>query len=227
MKIQKQEIASIIDHTLLKPETIPGMIEKLCQEADEYNFCSVCVSPVFVALASKLLKESSVKVCTVIGFPAGVNEADVKAYETSKALQQGADEIDMVMNVGAAKAGNWEHVKSDIEAVVKSTQEHIVKVILETCLLSDDEKVMACEVCVEAGADFVKTSTGFNRAGATVEDIQLMRATVGSDFGVKASGGGRDYETACKMIEAGATRLGTSSGVKIIATCEQPSAEDD
>jgi len=211
-----QEIAGIIDHTLLKPEATPDMIEELCQEADEYHFCSVCVSPVFVSLASRLLKASGVRVCTVIGFPSGVNESNVKAFETSEALRQGADEIDMIMNVGMAKAGDWGHVKSDIEAVVRSTQEHIVKVILETCLLSDDEKVTACEVCVEAGADFVKTSTGFNQAGATVEDIQLMRATVGPDFGVKASGGVRDHETACKMIEAGATRLGTSAGVKII-----------
>ncbi len=210
-------MAGIIDHTLLTPEATPERIKKLCRQACEYHFCAVCVSPVFVSLASRLLEGSGVKVCTVVGFPSGAHETDVKAYEASVAIRQGADEIDMVMNVGAARAGDWGEVKSDIEAVVRSTRGRIVKVILETCLLSDDEKVVACGACVEAGADFVKTATGFNQAGATVEDIQLLRAAVGADFGVKASGGVRDYETACRMIAAGATRLGTSSGVKIIA----------
>ena len=169
-----------------------------------------------VSLAYELLAGSPVKVCTVVGFPAGVNEPDVKAYETSRAIQQGADEIDMVMNVGAAKAGDWKRVGVDVESVVTSARGNMLKVILETCLLSDEEKLRACEVCVAAGAGFVKTSTGFNRAGATVEDVRLMRTAVGAGVGVKASGGIRDYATACNMIEAGATRLGTSSGLKII-----------
>ena len=216
MNIETEEIARLIDHTLLQPEATPDMAERLCREADEHGFYSVCVSPVFVSLAYELLTGSPVKVCTVVGFPAGVNEPDVKAYETSRAIQQGADEIDMVMNVGAAKAGDWKRVGFDAESVVTSARGNMVKVILETCLLSDEEKLRACEVCVAAGAGFVKTSTGFNRAGATVEDVRLMRTAVGAGVGVKASGGIRDYQTACNMIEAGATRLGTSSGLKII-----------
>ena len=192
------------------------MVARLCREADEHGFYAVCIAPVFVRLAKDLLAGSPVKVCTVVGFPAGVNEADVKAYETSRAIQQGADEIDMVMNVGAAKAGDWKRVGVDVESVVTSARGNMVKVILETCLLSDEEKLRACKVCVAAGAGFVKTSTGFNRAGATVEDVRLMRTAVGAGVGVKASGGIRDYATACNMIEAGATRLGTSSGLKII-----------
>ncbi len=192
------------------------MVARLCREADEHGFYAVCIAPVFVRLAKDLLAGSPVKVCTVVGFPAGVNEPDVKAYETSRAIQQGADEIDMVMNVGAAKAGDWRRVGVDVESVVTSARGNMVKVILETCLLSDEEKLRACEVCVAAGAGFVKTSTGFNRAGATVEDVRLMRTAVGAGVGVKASGGIRDYATACNMIEAGATRLGTSSGLKII-----------
>ncbi len=217
MKISTKIIAAIIDHTLLKSEATPDMAERLCREADEHGFYSVCVSPVFVSLAYELLTGSPVKVCTVVGFPAGVNETDVKAYETSRAIQQGADEIDMVMNVGAAKAGDWKRVGFDVESVVTSARGNMVKVILETCLLSDEEKLRACEVCVAAGAGFVKTSTGFNRAGATVEDVRLMRTAVGAGVGVKASGGIRDYQTACNMIEAGATRLGTSSSLKITA----------
>ena len=216
MNIETEEIARLIDHTLLQPEATPDMAERLCREADDHGFYSVCVSPVFVSLAYELLAGSPVKVCTVVGFPAGVNEPDVKAYETSRAIQQGADEIDMVMNVGAAKAGDWKRVGVDVESVVTSARGNMVKVILETCLLSDEEKLRACEVCVAAGAGFVKTSTGFNRAGATVEDVRLMRTAVGAGVGVKASGGIRDYATACNMIEAGATRLGTSSGLKII-----------
>ena len=216
MKISTKIIAAIIDHTLLKSEATPDMAERLCREADDHGFYSVCVSPVFVSLAYELLTGSPVKVCTVVGFPAGVNEPDVKAYETGRAIQQGADEIDMVMNVGAAKAGDWKRVGVDVESVVTSARGNMVKVILETCLLSDEEKLRACKVCVAAGAGFVKTSTGFNRAGATVEDVRLMRTAVGAGVGVKASGGIRDYQTACNMIEAGATRLGTSSGLKII-----------
>ncbi len=224
MKIGSEDIAALIDHTLLKPEATAEMVARLCREADEHGFYSVCISPVFVTLASDLLARSRSRVCTVVGFPSGANAADVKAYETARAIDQGAGEIDMVMNIGAAKAGDWQLVGYDVESVVKSAGERLVKVILETCLLSDEEKVRACEVCAGAGADFVKTSTGFNRSGATVEDVRLMRAAVGTDagagsgrvLGVKASGGIRDYETACKMIEAGATRLGTSASLKII-----------
>ncbi len=191
------------------------MVARLCREADEHGFYAVCIAPVFVRLARDLLAGSLVKVCTVVGFPAGMNETDVKVYETRRAIQHGADEVDMVMHIGAAKAGDWKQAGLDVERVVDSARGHIVKVILETCLLSDEEKQRACEVSVAAGAGFVKTSTGFNRSGATVEDVRLMHAAAGSNAGVKASGGIRDYETACKMIEAGATRLGTSSGVEI------------
>ena len=191
------------------------MVARLCREADEHGFYSVCIAPVFVRLAHDLLAGSPVKVCTVAGFPAGMNETDVKVYETRRAIQHGADEVDMVMHIGAAKAGDWERVSLDVESVVDSARGHIVKVILETCLLSAEEKQRACEVSVAAGAGFVKTSTGFNRSGATMEDVRLMRAAVGEGVGVKASGGIRDYRTACNMIEAGATRLGTSSSLKI------------
>ena len=211
-------IARIIDHTLLAPDATPEMVEGLCREAIEHGFYSVCVSPVFVPLARDKLADSPVRVCTVVGFPAGVNESDVKAYETRLAIKRGADEIDMVMNIGAAKAGDWEKVGFDVESVVKSAWGKLVKVILETCLLTDAEKLRACEVCVAAGAGFVKTSTGFSHGGATEADVRLLRAAVGPDVGVKASGGIRDYETACRMVEAGATRLGASSSVKIIAT---------
>ena len=216
MKIPVTDIARIIDHTLLAPDATPEMAMRLCREAIEHGFYSVCVSPVFVPLAREELAGSPVRVCTVVGFPAGVNEPDVKAYETDRAIGQGADEIDMVMNVGAAKAGDWEKVGFDVESVVKSAGGKPVKVILETCLLTDAEKLRACEVCVAAGAGFVKTSTGFSHGGATEADVRLLRAAVGPDVGVKASGGIRDYKTACRMIEAGATRLGTSSSLKII-----------
>ena len=194
------------------------MVARLCREAVAHGFYAVCVAPVFVTHARESLAGSRVKVCTVIGFPAGMNVTDVKAFETQQAIQHGADELDMVMNIGAAKAGDWERVGNDVQNVVDRAGGKTVKVILETCLLTDQEKLRACEVCVAAGAGFVKTSTGFNREGATVADVRLMRAAVGEDVGVKASGGIRDYETALRMIEAGATRLGTSSSLNIIAT---------
>ena len=209
-------IARIIDHTLLAPDATPEMVTRLCREAIEHGFYSVCVSPVFVPLVRDKLADSPVRVCTVAGFPAGMNESEVKAYETRLAINQGADEIDMVMNIGAAKAGDWEKVGFDVESVVKSAGGKLVKVILETCLLTDAEKLRACEACVAAGAGFVKTSTGFSHGGATEADVRLLRNAVGPDVGVKASGGIRDYETACRMIEAGATRLGASSSLKII-----------
>ena len=216
MKIQVKEIAGMIDHTLLAPEATPEMAARLCREAVEHGFYAVCVSPVFIPLAREELAGSPVKVCTVAGFPAGMNEPEVKAYETDLAVRQGADEIDMVMNVGAAKAGDWAQVGYDVESVVGSAGGRLVKVILETCLLTDAEKRRACEVCVGAGAGFVKTSTGFSHGGATEADVRLLRAAVGADAGVKASGGIRDYDTACRMIKAGATRLGASSSIKII-----------
>ena len=216
MKISVTDIARIIDHTLLAPDATPEMATRLCREAIEHGFYSVCVAPVFVPLVRDKLADSPVRVCTVAGFPAGMNEPDVKAYETDLAVRCGADEVDMVMNIGAAKAGDWRRVGDDVESVVGSAGGRPVKVILETCLLTDAEKLRACEVCVAAGAGFVKTSTGFSHGGATEADVRLLRAAVGPDVGVKASGGIRDYETACRMIEAGATRLGASSSLKII-----------
>ena len=214
--MSQQNIAALIDHTLLLPESTPERVARLCREAVAHGFYAVCVAPVFVKHAGELLAGSPVKVCTVIGFPAGMNLTDVKILETQRAIQHGADELDMVMNIGAAKAGDWEQVGNDVAGVVDRAEGKTVKVILETCLLTDEEKLRACKVCVAAGAGFVKTSTGFSREGATAADVRLMRAAVGDEAGVKASGGIRDYETAQRMIEAGATRLGTSSSLKII-----------
>ncbi|ALS78910.1 2-deoxyribose-5-phosphate aldolase [Planococcus kocurii] len=210
-------IASYIDHTLLKPESTESQVVQLCQEAAEYKFASVCVNPAWVETAAVELAESDVKVCTVIGFPLGASTSETKAFETTDAILKGAGEIDMVVNIGALKSGNTDHVKKDIEAVVNAAKgKAIVKVILETCLLTDEEKVTASRLSKEAGADFVKTSTGFSTAGATVEDVKLMRQTVGPDLGVKASGGVRSLEDVEAMIKAGATRIGASSGVKIM-----------
>lgn len=211
-----KDILGIIDHTLLKPDATDSMIENLCKEAIEYNFCAVCVNPYFVKLAKDLLKDTDIKVATVIGFPLGANTKEVKAYETIDAIKNGADEIDMVINIGALKNKDYDLVKEDIEAVVEAAKgKAIVKVIIETCLLTEDEKKKACELSLEVGADFVKTSTGFSTGGATVEDVKLMKSVVGNEMGIKASGGIRDLETARRMVEAGATRLGASSGVKI------------
>lgn len=211
-----REIGAMIDHTLLKPDATREQIIKLCEEAKEYEFASVCINPAFVKLASECLRGSPVKVCTVIGFPLGATTSVTKAIETRDAIANGADEIDMVINVGALKAGNHELVQKDIEAVVEAACGRIVKVILETALLTDEEKVMACKLSKMAGADFVKTSTGFGPGGATAQDVSLMRQTVGKYMGVKASGGIRDLETARKMIEAGATRIGASASVAIV-----------
>ena len=218
------ELAKMIDHTILKANATQSDIEKLCDEAKKYNFASVCVNPYWVPLASDLLKNSTVKVCTVIGFPLGATSSESKAYETEIAILQGADEVDMVINVGAMKNNQIDIVEKDILAVVNSARKTgkaqnkniIVKVILETCYLTKDEIKNACLCAKNAGADFVKTSTGFGTGGATVEDVALMKETVGETMEVKASGGIRDYETAIKMIEAGATRLGTSSGISIV-----------
>lgn len=213
----KKSIASYIDHTLLKPEATKPQVEVLCQEAAKYEFASVCVNPTWVAFAAEQLKDSPVKVCTVIGFPLGASTADTKAFETKDAIAKGATEIDMVLNVGALKSGLTEDVKADIEAVVQAAKgKAIVKVILETCLLTKDEIVLASQLSKEAGADFVKTSTGFSTGGATAEDVKLMKETVGADLEVKASGGIRSLEDFNKMVEAGATRIGASSGVLIM-----------
>jgi deoxyribose-phosphate aldolase len=210
-------VARLIDHTLLKPDATEEQVRKLCREARQYNFASVCVNPTHVALAARLLKGSQVKVCTVIGFPLGATTPTAKAIETRDALANGAEEIDMVINVGALKSGDDDLVRRDIQSVVEAARGHaIVKVILETALLSKEEKVKGCLLAKMAGADFVKTSTGFGPGGATVEDIALMRETVGPEMGVKASGGVRDLETAQAMVAAGATRIGASASVAIV-----------
>ena len=218
--MDKKTIASMIDHTLLKPEATPAQIEKLCAEAAEYHFASVCVNPVYILLAARLLKGTGVKVCCVVGFPLGAIAPEQKAAEAASCAAMGAEELDMVIHVGAAKAGDWALVQRDIEGVVKAAAGHTVKVIIETCLLTDEEKVKACEAAKAAGAHFVKTSTGFSTGGATTHDIALMRKTVGPEMGVKASGGIRDYETAMAMIEAGANRIGASAGIAIVAAAE-------
>ena len=210
-------INKYIDHTALKAETTSSQIEKLCAEAREYDFFSVCVNSYFVKKAVSLLNGSSVKVCTVVGFPLGASTMETKRFEAMKAVTDGASEIDMVINVSAIKSQDWQYVLDDMSSLAKVTHQQgaLLKVILETCLLTEEEKRKACELAVKAGVDFVKTSTGFSTGGATIEDVKLMRSIVGN-LGVKASGGIRDAETARKMIEAGATRLGTSASVEIV-----------
>jgi deoxyribose-phosphate aldolase len=213
------EIPRLIDHTLLKPDATAEQIVKLCAEAREYAFASVCVNPYWVPVAVQELVGCSVKTCTVVGFPLGANITSTKIFEAGKALRTGAQEIDMVLNVGALRSGDLPAVLADIRGVAEETHSSgaILKVILETCLLTSDQKVTACRLSVDAGADFVKTSTGFSTGGATVEDVALMRATVGPNVGVKASGGIRSLADLQKMVDAGATRIGTSSGVAIVA----------
>lgn len=206
----------LIDHTILKPDASIEAIKKICQEAKEYNFMSVCVNPAYISLCKEELKGSDVKVCTVIGFPLGATLPQVKALETREAVMEGADEIDMVINVTMLKAKNDDYVYQEIEKVRRSCVGKVLKVIIETCLLTDEEKVRACLLAKKAGADFVKTSTGFSTGGATVHDVALMRKTVGEDMGVKASGGVRTHEDLLAMVEAGANRIGTSAGPKII-----------
>jgi deoxyribose-phosphate aldolase len=215
---QDMNLAKMIDHTLLKPDATQEQIAQLCFEARKHGFASVCINPTWVELCSKLLEGSSVKVCTVIGFPLGATSPEVKAFETQVALDHGATEIDMVINVGALKARDLELVARDIRGVVTIAHagKVIVKVIIEAILLTDEEKTIACLLAKEAGADFVKTSTGFASGGATVHDVALMRRVVGPEMGVKAAGGVRTYEDAENMIKAGATRIGASAGVKII-----------
>lgn len=210
-------MAKYVDHTLLKPEASEDDVRKVCDEAKKYNFASVCVNPNQIKFVAEQLSGSGVAPCVVIGFPLGATTPEVKAEETQTVLLLGAKEVDMVVNIGAIKSGNWQLVKRDIEVVVAAAKGRaLVKVIIETCLLTDEEKVKVCTIAKIAGADFVKTSTGFSKGGATIEDVALMRQTVGPHMGVKASGGVRGYETAVAMIKAGATRLGTSSGVAIV-----------
>jgi len=211
-------VAGMIDHTLLKPEATRTDIEKLCREAAQFHFATVCVNPGWVALAANLLRGSGVGVCSVVGFPLGATTADVKHYETRRAIFDGATEIDMVINIGALKSGDLQTVERDIAAVVAPCREATVisKVILEVVLLNDDEKIAACTLAKAAGADFVKTSTGFASGGATAHDVALMRRVVGAEMGVKAAGGVRDYEGLKAMVAAGATRVGASAGVKIV-----------
>ena len=212
------ELNRMIDHTILKPEATEAAVQKIIDEAKEYNFFSVCINPCWVAFASEQLADTDVAVCTVIGFPLGVNTPEVKAYEAADAIKNGANEVDMVINIGALKSQQYDHVRQDIQGVVDAAKgKALVKVIIETALLTDEEKVKACELAKEAGADFVKTSTGFSTGGAKVADIRLMRETVGPDMGVKASGGVHNAEEALAMIEAGATRIGASTGVAIVS----------
>ncbi|MDT0123178.1 deoxyribose-phosphate aldolase [Paenibacillus sp. RRE4] len=206
----------MIDHTLLRADATRNEITKLTEEAKQYQFASVCVNPGWVSYAAEQLQGTGVDICTVIGFPLGASTSETKAFETKDAIAKGATEVDMVINISALKDGKDDVVEQDIRAVVEAAAGTLVKVIIETCLLTDDEKVRACQAAVRAGADFVKTSTGFSTGGATPEDIALMRRTVGPDVGVKASGGVRSLEDMQKMIEAGATRIGASSGVKIM-----------
>jgi deoxyribose-phosphate aldolase len=215
-RLTQSALAALIDHTLLKPDATRVEIERLCAEADKYGFASVCVSPSRAALAAHLLEKSSVKVCTVIGFPSGAHRAEIKALESVRAIADGALELDMVINIGAVKDKNWALVQTEVESIVKAAGERLVKIILETALLNPDEIVKCCEISRDAGAMYVKTSTGFASHGATVEAVQLMRKTVGDDMGVKASGGIRDYATLMKMVEAGANRIGTSASVAIM-----------
>ena len=227
---QNSNLARMIDHTLLKPDATPDEIAQLCFEARKHLFASVCVNPTWVKLCAQLLQGTPVKVCTVIGFPLGATASEVKAFEAANAIEQGATEIDMVINIGALKARDLDTVARDIYGVVKTShaRQALVKVILETALLNDEDKTIACMICKEAGADFVKTSTGFGGGGATVHDVELMRRVVGPELGVKASGGVRTYEDATSMIKAGATRIGASAGVKIIqgpSAAAQPAAE--
>jgi deoxyribose-phosphate aldolase len=210
-------LASKIDHTLLKQDASAAQIRKVCQEAREFQFASVCVNSYYVPLAEEMLRGSNTKVCTVIGFPLGACTTRAKVAEAKEAIENGAAEVDMVVNVGAIKSQDWNMVNNDIASVVIAAKGRaLVKVIIEACLLTTEEKVMVCTVAKNAHADFVKTSTGFSTGGATVEDVQLMRKTVGPEMGVKASGGIKDYATAMAMINAGASRLGTSSGIAIV-----------
>ncbi|MFQ6003165.1 MAG: deoxyribose-phosphate aldolase [Candidatus Zixiibacteriota bacterium] len=210
-------IAQMIDHSLLKPEVTKEMIRKLCEEGEKYDFASVCVNPVWVSLCVDLLRKSSVKICTVSGFPLGANKPEVKAKEVEIAIKEGADEVDMVANIGALKSGDFKLAEEEIKAVRNTIgDEKILKVIIETAILTDEEKIRATELILSCGADFVKTSTGFGYSGARVEDVKLLKKVTGDKIKIKASGGIRDYNAVLELIEAGANRIGTSSGVQIV-----------
>lgn len=210
------EYNRLIDHTLLKPDATKEEIRKLCSEAKENDFASVCVNPSWVRFCAEELKDSRVNVCTVIGFPLGATSTQSKVFESAMALADGADELDMVINIGKLKDKEYDFVRDEIKALKDVCGKHILKVIIETCLLTDEEKVKACELSKEAGADFVKTSTGFSKGGATVHDVALMRKTVGKEMGVKASGGVKNKDDMNAMVEAGATRIGTSHGLELV-----------
>ena len=215
--MDKQQLAKMIDHTLLKPEVTKEQIDSLIQEAKQYQFASVCLNPVWVSYAREQLADSDVKVCTVIGFPLGATTTEIKVLEAKQAIDNGADEVDMVIAVGHLKSGNKDYVRNDIAKVKEAVgNDNVLKVIIETSLLTDEEKEIACELSDEAGADFVKTSTGFSGGGATVDDIKLMQRVVGERLQIKASGGIRSLDDAMKMVEAGASRLGASAGVEIL-----------
>ncbi len=215
-ELTKKDIAKIIDHTQLKPEATFDDIKKLCDEAKQFNFYSVCVNSFFVPFAKEQLKESDVKIASVVGFPLGAMDTASKTFEAERAIRSGADEIDMVINIGALKSKEYKIVEEDIRSVVKAVSPHIVKVIIETCLLTDTEKIIACTIAASAGAQYVKTSTGFNKKGATVEDVKLMRSVVGKNVGVKAAGGIHTFEDAVAMVKAGASRIGASRSIQIV-----------
>ncbi|HEY8445193.1 MAG TPA: deoxyribose-phosphate aldolase [Bacilli bacterium] len=214
-------INELIDHTLLKPFATTEEIKKLCDEAKTYHFKSVCVNPVYVQEVKKELRDSDVLVCTVIGFPLGANTIATKVFETTEAVHNGADEIDMVINIGKAKEHDYQYLLFEISEVVKAAKGRLVKVIIETCFLSDEEKIEVCKVATKAGANFVKTSTGFGTGGATPQDVKIMKDAISSDMSVKASGGIRSYEDLKKMVAAGASRIGTSSGITIIQEAKE------
>ncbi len=213
----REEIAKLIDHTLLKPEATYNDIKKLCEEAKKYHFYAVCINPSFVKMAKELLKDTDIKVATVIGFPLGADSINAKVYETKDAILNGADEIDMVINIGVLKSKDYAYIYNEIRSVKSVAKEKVLKVIIEAPVLTYEEKIIACSISKAAGADFVKTSTGFSKqGGATVEDVRLMRSIVGDDVGVKAAGGIRTFEKAVEMINAGANRIGASSSVRIM-----------
>lgn len=218
--MKKEELGGMIDHTLLKPIATPNQIKQICKEAMQIKAASVCVNPCNVALTQKILSGTSVKICTVIGFPLGANTSATKAYETKDAIANGAEEVDMVINMGALKAGDTDTVFTDIKAVVDAANGVLVKVIIETCFLTDEEKVTACLMAKKAGADFVKTSTGFGTGGANAHDVALMKEVVGEDLKVKASGGMRSYADVLPILEAGADRLGLSASLAVLEEAE-------
>lgn len=214
--MNKKDLARLIDHTLLKSETKIEDIKKLCEEAIKYQFYSVCINPCYVKTAKEFLKNSDIKICTVISFPLGASTIKTKIYEATEAIENGADEIDMVMNIGMFKSNRYEYIYEEISSIKKAIEYRILKVIIETSILSEEEKIKASEIIKKSGANFVKTSTGFSQGGATKEDILLIRKSVGDNFGIKASGGIKTYQQAVELIKAGATRIGSSSSVKIM-----------